>query len=98
MFINGGIGASWSEPENIALFYQGYGQAAVNQSALAHYRYERIVQDIASYSQQLLLTDAGGADRESGLGKLANQFTPNGVIAHAYRTENILPPNQLTTL
>ena len=49
-------------PENIALFYQGYGQAAVDQTVLAYYRYERIVQDIAAYCQQLLLTDEGGAD------------------------------------
>jgi spectinomycin phosphotransferase len=73
------------------LFYRGYGQIQVDPVALAYYRYERIVQDIAAYCEQLLLTDEGGADRKEGLRQLTSQFLPNDVIDIAYRSEKDLP-------
>ncbi len=56
---------SWIEEE--ILFYQGYGQTQINQTALAYYRYERIIEDIAIYSEELLFTGAGGEDRKQNL-------------------------------
>ncbi len=94
MFINSGIGNAWLEPEQEeALFYAGYGQTEVNPVALAYYRYERIVQDFAAYSEQLLLTDKGGEDRPEALRRVASQFLPGAVIDMAYRTEKRLPLN-----
>ncbi len=97
MFINSGIGHAWLEPEQEeALFYAGYGQTEINPVALAYYRYERIVQDFAAYSEQLLLTDEGGEDRAEGLRRVASQFLPGAVIDIAYRTEKRLPPELQT--
>ncbi len=94
MFIGGGLGAGSHSPEQEeALFYAGYGQTALNPVALAYYRYERIVQDIVAYCEQLLLTDAGGEDRPNSLRNLTNQFESGQVIEMAYRTETLLPPN-----
>jgi hypothetical protein len=68
MFIGGAQGFIGSTaPEEERLFYQGYGQTAVDPVGLAYYRYERIVQDIAAFCKQLLLTDEGGADRQQAL-------------------------------
>ena len=94
MFIGGGLGAGSHTPEQEeTLFYTGYGQTSLNPVALAYYRYERIVQDIVSYCEQLLLTNAGGEDRPNSLRQLTRQFEAGQVIDMAYRTETLLPPN-----
>ena len=74
MFV--GAGAVWSDPRQAELFYQGYGPAPVDPRLLAYYRCERIVQDIAAFCQQLLLTDAGGEDRLQSFGYFTGQFEP----------------------
>lgn len=75
------------EDEEI-LFYRGYGQTDVNQTALAYYRYERIIQDIAVYCEELLLSDKGGEDRKQSLQYLKSNFLPNKTIEAAYRSDN----------
>lgn len=88
MFIGGGLGGGSHRPEDAArLFYQGYGQTEINRAALAYYRYQRIVEDIAAYCEQLLLTDEGGDDRPEGLRQLTSQFLPGEVVELAYRTD-----------
>jgi spectinomycin phosphotransferase len=89
MFVGGGIGGVWNSAEEDALFYRGYGATAVDPLALAYYRYERIVEDIAAFSEQLLLTDEGGADRAQGLQFFRDQFLPNEVVAIAYRSDTL---------
>jgi spectinomycin phosphotransferase len=92
MFVGGGLGGGWRKPEDEeALFYQGYGQTEIDPVALAYYRYERIVEDIAAYCERLFLTDEGGDDREEGLRQLTSQFLPNNVIEVACQSENFLP-------
>ena len=92
MFVGGGqFGHARSEQEEEKLFYQGYGQTQIDPIALAYYRYERIVQDIADYCQQILSTDEGGEDRETGLRQLISQFQPNHVVEIAFRSEKNLP-------
>jgi spectinomycin phosphotransferase len=89
MFIGGGIGKGWNSAREAALFYQGYGPAAVDPMALVYYRYERIVEDIAAFCEQLLLTDEGGADREAGLGYLIGSFLPGDVLDIAYQSDTV---------
>lgn len=92
MFVGGGQFVNqWTPEEEERLFYQGYGQTQANPLALAYYRYERIVQDIAAYCEQLLLTEEGGEDRENGLQQLVSQFEPGNVTEMAYRSEKYLP-------
>jgi spectinomycin phosphotransferase len=86
MYAGGGqFEARRTPQEEEALFYRGYGQAQVDPIALAYYRYERIVQDLVIYCEQLLLTDEGGKDREQSLRYLMSNFLPNGTIEIAYR-------------
>ena len=80
MFIGGGVGGTWNTPGEEALFYRGYGEAKINPDALAYYRCERIVIDVVEYSQQLLSTTEGGADRERGLEKFSSMFLPRQVL------------------
>ncbi len=94
MFIGGGIGGVWHDASEEAWFYQGYGQTEINPVALAYYRYERIIEDIAAFGEELLLTDEGGADRAQGLHFFRDQFLPNGVVAIAYRTDQLLSESE----
>jgi spectinomycin phosphotransferase len=59
----------------------------IDPIALAYYRYERIIQDIAVYCEQLLLTDEGGEDREQSLRYLTSNFLPNNTIEIAYTSD-----------
>ncbi len=84
MSIGGGLMGGWrSAAEETAVFYQGYGAVPLNAAALAYYRYERIIQDIAAYCQELLLTAVGGEDRAQSLHYVKSNFAPNGTIAQA---------------
>jgi spectinomycin phosphotransferase len=88
MFVGGGLGGHGRSPqEEETLFYQGYGQSEINQIALAYYRYERIIEDIAVYCKQLLLSDEGGADRPQSLENVKSNFRPNGTIAIARHSD-----------
>jgi spectinomycin phosphotransferase len=91
MFIGGGTDAVWPSAREHALFYQGYGATEIDMNALAYYRYERIVEDIAAYCEQILLTDQGGDDRAEGLRQLTSQFEPGAVIEIAFASG--LPPS-----
>lgn len=81
MFVGCGLGGNGHTLEKEEeLFYQGYGQTGVNPVALAYYRYERIVEDIAVICDQIFSSDTGGADRIRALEMLKSNFRPNGTI------------------
>lgn len=90
MFIGGGIGSVWNSAGEEALFYRGYGAAEINPAALAYYRYERIIEDIAAFCGQILPTRGDGPDREQGLGYFTGNFDPGGVLDIARRAEERL--------
>ena len=83
-----GGSAVWHSAREEALFYQGYGPAKIDRTALAYYRYERIIQDIAEFCKQLLLTDDGGSDREQSYRYFASNFAPGHEIELALKTGN----------
>lgn len=87
MFIGAGIIGVWNTPVERAAFFAGYGNVAVDPVALAYYRYERIVEDIAAFAAELLLSERGGEDRERGLGFLTGSFAPGGVVEIALATD-----------
>jgi spectinomycin phosphotransferase len=88
MYIGGGLMGNGRTPqEEETLFYRTYGQAQIDPIALAYYRYERIVQDIAVYCEQLFLTNEGGEDREQSLHYLKSNFLPDSTIEIAYQSD-----------
>jgi spectinomycin phosphotransferase len=88
MFIGGAQGFVGNNAQTEeALFYHGYGPAAINPRALAYYRYERIIEDIALFCEQLLLSNAGGQDRAQSLRYLVSNFLPDGTIEAARRAD-----------
>ncbi len=90
MFVGGGQMNNWRLPlEEEALFYQGYGSTELDPVALSYYRFERIVQDIAAYCEQLFLTDFGGEDREQAYQYLTANFLPDGVLEITKRADQV---------
>ncbi|MBM17911.1 MAG: spectinomycin phosphotransferase [Epsilonproteobacteria bacterium] len=90
MFIGGGIANVWNNPHEEKLFYKGYGKTEINKKILAYYRHERIVEDIAIYSQQLLLATNGGKDREIMYKQFIDMFESRGVVDIAFKTDTDL--------
>ena len=87
MFIGGGIDHIWTSPQDIAVFYEGYGKTNIDFAVLAYYRYERIIEDLAAYGEQLLLTEEGGTDRESAYRRFKGNFEPGQTIELAVKTD-----------
>jgi spectinomycin phosphotransferase len=85
MFIGGGVGGIWNNDQEVGWFYQGYGRTEIDLVVLSYYRYERIVVDIAEYSEQIFGRHGSIEERQKGLG-LMNQFLPNNVVDIAHRT------------
>ena len=90
MFIGGGIDNIWKNAREEAVFYDGYGETDINLYALAYYRYERVIEDLAVTCEQLLLSNEGGADRERSYGWFTTNFEPGGTIELAEKTDQQL--------
>jgi spectinomycin phosphotransferase len=90
MFIGGGIDEIWKTKREEAVFYEGYGKTEINIAALAYYRYERVIEDLVVTCEQLLLTDAGGADREQAYQWFTSNFEAGGTIEIADNTYKLL--------
>lgn len=86
MFIGGGIGAIWDTAREEALFYQGYGATDIDPVALGYYRYERIVEDLAAYGEQIFEAQGSSEDRENGLVEIIGQFDPDCLVSIAHQT------------
>jgi spectinomycin phosphotransferase len=86
MFIGGGVGNVWNQSYQSEFFYQGYGKIDINKTLLAYYRYERIVEDIALFTQKLLLISSQDNDRREMYQHFIDMFKPNGVIDIAFKT------------
>ncbi len=87
MFIGGGVANVWNQPHEENSFYRGYGKTEINSTILAYYRHERIVDDIAIYGHELLLTMTGGEDRPEMYKQFIGMFEPRGVVDIAFATD-----------
>ena len=90
MFIGGGIDYIWKTKRDEAGFYEGYGKTDIDFAVLAYHRYERIIEDLAAYGEQLLLTNEGGADRPEAYERFTGNFEPGQTIEIADRTHQLL--------
>lgn len=89
MFIGGGVANVWNKPHEEALFYQGYATTDVNREILSYYRHERIVEDIAIYGQELLLTTTPPENASIMLKHFMDMFHPQGVVDIALKTDSL---------
>lgn len=80
MFIGGGVGGCWNQPQEVQWFEEGYGAYESNPIVLAYYRCERIIQDIAEFAQALLVDEHSEAERREMLKQFASQFDKGNVV------------------
>lgn len=81
--LNGHPGTPTAED---ALFLEGYGATEINRLALAYYRYEWVMQDIGSFGETILLTEAVGDEtKRSAMYWFALMFAPGERIDAADR-------------
>jgi spectinomycin phosphotransferase len=76
--------AGYTPEEEERLFYEGYGQVQVDPVALAYYRFERIVQDVEVYCDEVTHLSGSSEDREQSLRYLRANFAPGGTVERAY--------------
>jgi len=87
LFIGGGAGNVWNKPNEEKLFHEGYGQTEIDWTLLAYYRYERIVEYIADYAQELLLKPIKGNNRLEMYKQFISMFEVNLVVDIAITTD-----------
>ncbi len=90
MFIGGGIDTIWKSKRDESVFYEGYEKTDIDFTMMAYYRYERVIEDLAAYGEQLLLSDEGGADREQAYRRFTFNFEPGQTIEIAEKTYKLL--------
>jgi len=99
MFVGGGLGNSGFTPdEEEIFFYQGYGVTPTNWVALAYYRYERVIEDIAVICNHVFLSENDGLDRQQAPGLLISNYLPGKTIDVARRTDRALNAEGLSDL
>jgi spectinomycin phosphotransferase len=86
MFIGGGVGNVWNKRHEIHYFYEGYGKTNLDKTILSYYRYERIVEDIALFGQDLLSRDLNDQSRLDSFKHFKAMFEPNNVVEMAFST------------
>ncbi len=87
MFIGGGVDWIWKSHQDEAEFYTGYGKTEIDFTILAYYRYERIIEDLVAYCEFLLLSNAGGDDREPAYEMFKRNFEAGQTIEIAQKTD-----------
>jgi spectinomycin phosphotransferase len=95
MYAGGGqFGEARTPQQEESLFYQGYGQTPIDHRALAYYRYERIIQDVAVECEQIFSATGGGEDRAQALRYFTSNFLPGGVLEITYQSDKIYGERQ----
>jgi spectinomycin phosphotransferase len=89
MYAGAGLMGAWRTPqEEESLFYRGYGSAGIQRTAIAYYRMERIIADIAIYCEQLLRGQDSDEERQQSLRYLRSNFLPGGTIEIAFAADH----------
>ncbi len=83
---SGMAGCQPAGPEEY-LFYQGYEACSINRQALAYYRYERVIQDIAEFCKQILCGLSSGEDLAQSYDYFKSSFLPGAEVEVALQTD-----------
>ena len=82
-------GAVRHPPRPQHLFYKSYGQTRIEPVALAYYHFQRLVEDIAIFSDRIRSGLESDQERGQALRLLRSSFLPGSAVDNAYRAERI---------
>jgi len=86
MFIGCGLGGKFLSPnQEESLFYEGYGQVLINPYAMAYYRFERVIEDLAVSCEHIFSTSKENEDRRQSMEIIKSYFVENSPLDHAYQ-------------
>ena len=89
MFVDGGVGGLRNDGR---AFFAGYGPVEVDPVVMAYYRFDWVVQELASYGDRILMPGVGDATRAEAVDFLVSLFEPGNVVEAAHRAEGHLGP------
>jgi spectinomycin phosphotransferase len=88
MFVLGGGIGFGADPEQEALFLDGYGRVDIDDMAMAYYRYEWLVGDVAVFAGMILYDGISrGADGQNLVDLFIMQFAPGRLVEIAHRLD-----------
>jgi spectinomycin phosphotransferase len=99
MFVVGGpVGSLAVGAREEDLFFAGYGARTIDPVALAYYRYDWAVQDIADYARRVfLMPDVGEETKRDAVQWMIVLFQPGKIVDAAFTSEASLPPRLRST-
>jgi spectinomycin phosphotransferase len=87
MFVVGGIREDLVSPEDTRSFFQGYGEARIDPVLLAYYRCAWALQDIATTTEEALLSPhLGEVSRRKAVDGFKSLFEPGSIVDLASRS------------
>jgi spectinomycin phosphotransferase len=87
MFVDGGVGGLENDGP---AFFAGYGHVEIDPVVMAYYRFDWVVQELASYGDRVLTPGVGEATRAEAVDLLVSLFEPGNVVEAAHRAEGDL--------
>ena len=88
-----------AQREKMKLFMNGYGPVSINLLALAYYRYEWVIQELADFGEQVFyLPDVGAKTRANAVRGFSQLFDKGDVIEAAYQADANLPSDDVSVL
>jgi spectinomycin phosphotransferase len=87
MFIGGGICKKWQISSEIQMFYEGYKNVHINSTLLAYYRYERIIEDVEDFNNQMNDKKIDIKEKLNIVNILESTFDKNDVVDVAFKTD-----------
>lgn len=89
MFVIGGIGRGLVSAAETARFLEGYGEAAVEATALTYYRYAWAAQDMGAYAEQAIFTpEVSDEARREAVAGFKSLFEPGNIVALAVESDD----------
>jgi spectinomycin phosphotransferase len=91
MFIVGNRDTAMIQDQSEQAFLDGYGHPDINALAVAYYRYEWVVQEIADFAERVFYRpELGTATKQDALRGFKQLFLPGDVVASAYASESYI--------